>query len=477
MIPQIRKTFVITVHFGLSQKTDTLLASLMAGKLVPDRVVVIDHAPTPYQPQTSFPNVTIVRPEANKGYAAGINSGLGWLLAKGAGAHDIVICLNNDAEVSAQSLEKIQAWVGQGQHLIAGPTSGIVNLLTGRARLVVGKLPSVAWHEAAYIHGSCLAGSFQTFLDAKPLPENFFLYWEDVAFSAQTIASGAHLAIIPGLGIAHPDKRHTPPTQIFYLVRNGAWYLENQTPPLWRTYWYVGNRLRALYHAWKGNKHILSALSAARKNQLGRLRGSEFFETAEATEASVGAVVVTHNNATTINACLDSLISHGIQDIIVVDNNSTDHTREKIDAYGQPHVHLIKNSRNQGFASACNQGAAILKNDVVLFINPDAQLQTSLDKGLEIFKQHPRLGILGLGLYDKVGNLEPHSFGPEPTLANLFLRQVFSGPKSYKLKATSYPDWVSAAAMLVRKQAFEQLAGFDAGFFMYWEDVDLCKRA
>ena len=440
MIPQIRKIFVITVHFGLSQKTDTLIASLMAAKRVPERVIVIDHAQTPYQTRVSFPAVTIVRPEANKGYAAGINSGLGWLLAKGAGAHDIVICLNNDAHVSPQSLEKIQAWVGQEQSpTVIGPTAGIVNLLTGRSRLVVGTLPSLAWYEVAYIHGSCMIGSFQTFLNAKPLSEDFFLYWEDVEFSGKVLAAGSSLKIIPDLGITHPDKRHASPAQVFYLVRNGAWYLERQTPPLWRIYWYVGNRLRALYHAWKGNKHILSALSAARKNQLGQVRDSEAFEVLEASaEASVSAVVVTHNNEATIKACLDSLISHDIQDIVVVDNNSTDHTGEKIDAYTQHHVRLIKNNHNRGFAAACNQGAAVGKSNFLLFINPDAQLQTPIGASIELFKQNSNLAILGLGLYDNEGNLEQHSFGPEPTLMNLFLRKVFSEAKSYKLSLLGF---------------------------------------
>ena len=109
MIPQIRKYHVVTVHFGKEETTKTLIGQLLSGEKIPDSVVVIDHAQKPLIIENRD-QVRLIRPEKNVGYGAGINLGLGVLTGLGISQEDIVIALNNDVEVSPQSLARLEEW-------------------------------------------------------------------------------------------------------------------------------------------------------------------------------------------------------------------------------------------------------------------------------------------------------------------------------------------------------------------------------
>jgi len=191
-----------------------------------------------------------------------------------------------------------------------------------------------------------------------------------------------------------------------------------------------------------------------------------------------GAVVVTYNNADTIDACLESLIANNIHSIAVVDNSSTDGTAKLVRRY---HVLIRNNDQNVGFARAANQGARMLatgqnKHEFIFFINPDAALMGAgtIAGAVGYLSQNTDAAIAGLLLKDK--NLAPEigSWGGEVTLLSIFER------KFHRPSAPASPTqvaWVSGGALLIRRDIFELLGGFDPEYFMYWEDVDLCKRA
>ena len=166
----------------------------------------------------------------------------------------------------------------------------------------------------------------------------------------------------------------------------------------------------------------------------------------------VDVVIVTYNSATTIAACLRSLNSPLINQVITIDN-STD---------------------NRGFARAANLGAAKATSPYILFLNPDAALTSNaLEIATSYLKTHPGVALTGLTLQDETGNPELSSFGPVVTLATVLLRHF--NKNSLPTEPTRV-GWVSAAALLIRRPVFEQVNGFDSIFFMYWEDVDLCLR-
>lgn len=183
-----------------------------------------------------------------------------------------------------------------------------------------------------------------------------------------------------------------------------------------------------------------------------------------------GAVVVTHNSAKTITACLASLREAGCREIIVVDNASTDATTSA-DMTG---VRLVRNPTNNGFGAAGNQGAAILTTPYVLFLNPDAALlPTALSVAEAYVRDEPQVGGLGLQLLDDRGRAQRDNWGNEVTLGSLLWRKIRPLPLATNITACA---WVSGGALLVRRDAFIAAGGFDPGFFMYWEDVDLCRR-
>lgn len=269
MIPQKRKYFVATVHYGDPSVTNRLLSSLEGSSQVPDKVVVVNNSDQQYSYPSQTVDIQIVQPKENRGYAGGLTIALGVLVAGGAVAPDIVICLNNDVLVGRDTIKKIRQWIEKNPSpALIGIKSGITNLFTGRARLVKNHLPSPTWYETIYIHGTCLIAPLKLFLDAKTLPEQFFMYWEDVAFSAAVVQVGYSLHLLDNLEISHDDKKTVTPSQTYYLVRNGAWYLEHATNPIyWRWYWRAKNYFRRLYHTTPVMKQ---ALEDAHKGILGK---------------------------------------------------------------------------------------------------------------------------------------------------------------------------------------------------------------
>src|SRR5688572_30011700 len=126
-----------------------------------------------------------------------------------------------------------------------------------------------------------------------------------------------------------------------------------------------------------------------------------------------GAVVVTHNCAATIGACLASLRAGGCHHIVVVDNASTDDTIQNIAA----ETAVIRNPTNYGFGAACNQGAARLTTPYLLFLNPDAVLSpAAVPAAARYLDQHTAVGALGLQLRDSQDRPQAHNFGGEITL-------------------------------------------------------------
>jgi GT2 family glycosyltransferase len=200
-------------------------------------------------------------------------------------------------------------------------------------------------------------------------------------------------------------------------------------------------------------------------------------------------IVPAHQGASCIGACLDAVRALVPEaEVIVVDNASTDGTGRIVRA-GFPGCRLVENERNAGFGSACNRGAALAHGAVLLFLNQDAVLQAPLARALERFAAEPELGVVGALVRYADGRLQ-HSqgrpFGPARLVAHWYLyplralRLLAGGalvetePSAYQ-RARDVP-WVSGCCLLVRRELFRELGGFDADYFMYVEDIDLCSR-
>ncbi len=184
-------------------------------------------------------------------------------------------------------------------------------------------------------------------------------------------------------------------------------------------------------------------------------------------------VIVTYDSERHIGTCLAALsMVHG-SEVIMVDNASTDSTREIARRSG---VRLLENKINIGFAAACNQGAALAEGAYLCFINPDTFAGASVWPALAaVFERHPDIGILSPRIIDQEERMERFSRGHFPTLTRLITRSI--GYSQLEAADVSYVDWVSGAVLAIRCSLFHELKGFDESFFMYFEDIDLCRRA
>jgi GT2 family glycosyltransferase len=204
-------------------------------------------------------------------------------------------------------------------------------------------------------------------------------------------------------------------------------------------------------------------------------------------------IIINYNVKEFLLNLLDSIrnaVKNISTEIIIVDNASDDGSveilREKF-----PNIKLIANKKNVGFGSANNQAMEAAKGRYFLLINPDAIVrEDTLLKMLEFFNKTPQVGIAGCKVLNPDGSLQlacRRSFpGPWTSFTKVMgLSKLF--PKSrlfarYNLTylnedQTYEVDAVSGAFMMMRKEVYEKIGGFDRQFFMYGEDLDLCYRA
>jgi GT2 family glycosyltransferase len=200
-----------------------------------------------------------------------------------------------------------------------------------------------------------------------------------------------------------------------------------------------------------------------------------------------GVVVVTYNSAEVIGRCLTSC---GDLPVIVVDNASTDATRDLVRRHGV--VTLIANPNNHGFAAAVNQGVLALDRELVLLLNPDTALQTSVEE-LEAACLRPGTGLAAGQLTDDENGKPQRGFTlrrfPTPSTLiceTLGINQLIPGNpvnRSYRcfdldLKVDAEVEQPPGAFLMFRREVWQRLGGFDTRFYPVWfEDVDFCKRA
>ena len=199
---------------------------------------------------------------------------------------------------------------------------------------------------------------------------------------------------------------------------------------------------------------------------------------------SLSIIIVNYKSWSVLEKCLESILSQGINDIevIIVDNNSNDGLITK---FKKKYINFkwISNKINAGFSKACNQGAEIAKNQYYLFLNPDTELEkNSLVKMKSIIDNFPN-SILSISQLDSDGNIGfPYgNFLSIRTFNGIirFLDRLISleNRNINNEKPFIKPNWVSGSFLLIDRENFNKLGGWDEDYWMYYEDMDLCKRA
>ncbi|MBP7811354.1 MAG: glycosyltransferase [Candidatus Moranbacteria bacterium] len=139
-------------------------------------------------------------------------------------------------------------------------------------------------------------------------------------------------------------------------------------------------------------------------------------------------------------------------------------------------INIIEMEDNLGFSVACNRGAAVARGKVLFFLNPDTELPPVPLEGW--FRDYIGSGktILAPKLIQN-GQEEPWSSGGLVSPWRILMQNIFPFPRFWSFFPRKSLAWVSGAALALKKKDFISLGGFDEGYFLYYEDVDLCRRA
>lgn len=203
----------------------------------------------------------------------------------------------------------------------------------------------------------------------------------------------------------------------------------------------------------------------------------------------VSAVVVNYNTREHLVDCVRSLRAAGVDEVIVADNDSHDGSEAAL-AAADPQARFLPTGGNLGYGRAANRGATVAEGDYLLVCNPDITLAPDAVEALVDFMEKDKgLAIVAPLVANRDGSVYPsprvfprmrdaagHAFLGFVMPRNRFTRR-------YRLLDIdrSVPsgevDWVSGSCFLARRSAWDALGGFDEAYFMYAEDVDLCRRA
>jgi len=201
-------------------------------------------------------------------------------------------------------------------------------------------------------------------------------------------------------------------------------------------------------------------------------------------------VIVSYRTPKYLRRCLQTLDAHVSsvsREVLVVDNDSGDESAAIARSF--PGVVVIETGQNLGFAGGVNRGLEAARGRYILVFNPDVEVgEGALDTLVEFMDAHPECGLAGPKLLNTDGTLQ-YSCRRAFSLSAIFLRRTFLGrlfPNARTLRRhlmmdydhaePRVVDWVVGAAMMVRREALEDVGPMDERYFLYFEDVDWCTR-
>lgn len=191
-------------------------------------------------------------------------------------------------------------------------------------------------------------------------------------------------------------------------------------------------------------------------------------------------IVVNYNTKKVTSKCIDSIYKHKINydfEVILVDNASTDGSKEVF--LGDKRIRFIQNTSNLGFAKANNIGMKKAKGEHFLLLNSDAfVLKDAINRLVEFADTNAKCGVVGPTLLNKDKTVQTSCYRL-PTIIGA-IRQYYFGERGildkYAPTESTEVEAIVGAAFLVTKNAYEKVGDLDEKYFMYFEDIDYCRR-
>ncbi|MEO6688399.1 MAG: glycosyltransferase family 2 protein [Dokdonella sp.] len=211
-------------------------------------------------------------------------------------------------------------------------------------------------------------------------------------------------------------------------------------------------------------------------------------------DALTSIIVVAADSGPLLQACIDSsLASNAPFELILVDNASTDGEVERAATrHAQdPRLRILRNQANIGFGPACNRGAVLAQGSVLVFLNPDCELRADTVAALHrAVLDDARIGVLGVTVCNADGSPARGNRRRDPSFRRALASMTglsrwerrwpsFAGvemPAAGSTGGVEFIEAVSGACMAMPRTAYESVGGFDEGYFLHVEDLDLCRR-
>ncbi len=200
-------------------------------------------------------------------------------------------------------------------------------------------------------------------------------------------------------------------------------------------------------------------------------------------------IIVSYNTFDLTRAAVEAALAAAgdlAHEVIVVDNDSPDDSAARLRAAfpeaENPRVHIIANTENAGFSKANNQGAARAQGTVLFFLNPDTLAHNHAIRTLyDFLTTHPDAGAIGPHVLNADGTDQP-STSSFPTTRRILRHHLPLGSllrgkdrRDDAIPSTTQPvDIVNGCALALRREAFDAVGGWDASYFMYTEEAELC---
>lgn len=191
----------------------------------------------------------------------------------------------------------------------------------------------------------------------------------------------------------------------------------------------------------------------------------------------ISIIIPNYKSERYLSPCVKSLLAHTLDvscEIIII-NNDTAHIKSILPG---KNLHIINNETNEGFARACNKAAAIAQGKMLFFLNPDTRIISGSIKSLADTIHDSSVGIVSPQIITPSGEIQAWSAGYEISLWEILCNNFgfIRSKRLWEKNSKAQPDWTSGAALAINQSLFKKITGFDENFFMYFEDVDLCKR-
>ncbi len=196
----------------------------------------------------------------------------------------------------------------------------------------------------------------------------------------------------------------------------------------------------------------------------------------------LSVIIVNYNGLKYLKECFESLYEKldGVSfEIIVIDNDSKDESCSYI-RQNFPDIVLVESKTNYGFGKGNNEAVKHAKGDYLLLINNDTIVLDNLRPVLDFLKSDEKIGAVGITMLNADGKYLP-VFGNFPNPGNMFeMKKLLDNGKEFnagKFEKESYEvDWLGGSFLMLTKETYQQIGGFDEDYFLYVEDVDFSKK-